>query len=172
MFYLYKTIFFIFCLLVYSCGTQNGEMYEYSLLHKSNPKGKYGDNISLDSVTSIHDLLTYPNKYETKQVLISGKISEVCPMRGCWVNVIDESSSQSIRIKVIDGDIVFPLSAQNHLIKAQGIFKKLTLNPDDAKSWKIHLAEEKGITLNPDSVRLTSKDLIEYRLYSNSAIIK
>ena len=172
MFYLYRTTFFIFFLLVYSCGTKNGEKYEYTLLHKKNPKGEYGENISLDSLTSIQNLLTYPDKYEAQQVLISGKISEVCPMRGCWVNVIDESSNLSIRIKVVDGDIVFPLSAQNHLIKAQGVFKKLNLNPDDAKSWKIHLAEEQGIILNPDSVNLTSEDLVEYRLYSNSAVIK
>ena len=42
-----------------------------------------------------------------------GKILEVCPMRGCWINIgIPKNPQNYIRVKVTDGEIVFPLSSK------------------------------------------------------------
>ena len=104
-------------------------------------------------------------------ILVSGIITEVCPMRGCWLQVKDDNSDSSIRIKVTDGEIVFPLSAKGRNITAKGIFTKLELSKKQAKNWKHHLALEKGIDLDTSKIVLTSSDYYEYRLNSNSAKI-
>ena len=80
------------------------------------------------------------------------------------MNIFDEKTSASLRVKVTDGDIVFPLSGIGNNVVAEGIFTKLNLTEDQARNWKVHLAEEKGITLNPDSIMLVPEDYYEYRI--------
>ena len=144
---------------------------ETTALNKMNPVGNYGNNIELNTVTSIDQLLTNPEAHIEKKVLIEGIISAVCPMRGCWINVTSNEADSELRLKVTDGEIVFPLSAEGKLIKAQGIFQKLELTHKQAVTRKIHFAKEKGITLHPDSVQITSEDLTSYRLYVSGAAI-
>ena len=147
------------------------ELSEYDLLHKSNTIGKYGDKINLSESKKIEDLINNSENYLDKNVLISGEILEVCPMRGCWINVKNKDSSTNIRVKVTDGEIVFPLSAKGKNINVEGIFSKLEFSKEQAIKWKIHLAEEKGITLLPEDVKLNSDDLIEYRINATGAKI-
>ena len=88
---------------------------EFDLLHKTNPDGNYGNEITLEVKHQIGKLLGTPQTYLGEEVLVSGEITEVCPMRGCWIDVKDLDTGSSIRIKVTDGKIVFPLSAKANL---------------------------------------------------------
>ena len=110
-------------------------------------------------------------KYLGKDVLISGEIIEVCPMRGCWIRVKDNNSDLIIRVKVTDGLIVFPLSSKGKFIDVQGEFSKLDFTEEQAMKWKIHLAEEKGIALSPEDVVINPSDLLEYRVIGKGAQI-
>ena len=106
-----------------------------------------------------------------KDVLISGEITEVCPMRGCWIDVKDINTEAHIRIKVTDGQIVFPLSAKGKFVDVQGKFTKLNFSKENAIKWKIHLAEEQSIKLNPENIKITPEDLVEYRINGTGANI-
>ena len=119
----------------------------------------------------ISSLLKMPNQYLGKDVLVSGKITEVCPMRGCWIDVKDVNTDSHIRIKVTDGQIVFPLSAKGKYVDVQGKFTKLNFTEEQAINWKIHLAEEQGVKLNYDDVKITPDDLVEYRINGTGANI-
>ena len=105
-----------------------------------------------------------PQNFIGKEVSLKGMITEVCPMRGCWINVKDEVNDFQIRVKVTDGKIVFPLSGVGNRVLVEGEFSKLNFSEDQAKQWKIHLAQEKGETLNPDSIIIKDSDLVEYRI--------
>ena len=144
---------------------------ESDLLNKKNPDGYYGDKILLQEYSSFEDLISSPDQYLHKDVLISGEIVEVCPMRGCWINVKDNNSDIIIRVKVTDGMIVFPLSSKGKQVDAQGKFSRLNFTKEQARNWKIHLAEEQGIILNPEDVILEPSDLIEYRILGKGAQI-
>ena len=147
------------------------EPSEKDLLNKKNPIGVYGEALSGGPVSSIEELLSEPEKNIGNSILISGAISEVCPMRGCWIEVKDNNSKESIRIKVADGAIVFPLSAKGKNIIAEGQFSKLLLSETQARTWKVHLAAEKGIQLDTTKVILDDDDYYEYRLYAKAAKI-
>ena len=147
------------------------EITEKQLLHKKDPFGNYGQTISLEEVTDLDVLLTSPSKFLNEEILITGEITEVCPMRGCWINVKQHNSDAIIRVKVTDGKIVFPLSSKGKHVNVQGIVKKLELTEQQARNWKIHLAEEKGEILSPDSVIIKETDLIEYRINGQAAVI-
>ena len=147
------------------------EVSETDLLNKANPDGLYWKGISLQIKNEIDSLLDIPNNYLGKNVLVSGTISEVCPMRGCWIDIKDITSDSHIRIKVTDGKIVFPLSAKGKYVDVQGKFTKLNFTKEQAIKWKMHLAEEQGVKLNPDEIIITPDDLVEYRINGTGANI-
>jgi len=144
---------------------------EADLLHKANPEGNYGNEIRLEIKHPIGKLLGSPQTYLGEEVLVSGEIIEVCPMRGCWINVKDPETSSNIRVKVTDGKIVFPLSAKGKHVDIQGKFAKLEFTEAQARNWQIHLAEEQGIILNPEDIDITPEDLVEYRINGTGATI-
>ena len=134
-----KKIIFLIQIILIGC---NSTPTEQELLNKSNPDGIYGEEITLSKKNTINTLISNEQKYFNKDVFVSGKIIEVCPMRGCWIKINDISSDYNLRIKVTDGDIVFPLSSKGKQADIQGVFTKLEFSEDQARKWKMHLAAE------------------------------
>ena len=159
---------FFFTLVFLGCSTK---LTETELLNKKNPFGIYGSNVvSIENNINLHELLKNPEKNLNNEIVIVGEIVDVCPMRGCWIDISDDQENL-IKVKVKDGEIVFPLSAINQKVKVYGQFIKLKYTKEQIISWKIHLEEEKGKFLHPDSVKVTELDLIEYRINAMGAEI-
>src|SRR5262245_55657032 len=85
---------------------------------------KLGQPLTLKSSTPIKDVLSSPDQYAGKTVQVKGKITEVCEMMGCWTNLADDSGKM-IKIKVNDGEIVFPKDAVGKTAIAEGTLKKI-----------------------------------------------
>ena len=160
----------LICLLIF-CISCHSDISEEKLLKKSNPSGLYGNLSETDKVYGVDELIQNKNDYITSIVKVEGVIEEVCPMRGCWLQVSGESGNKKIRLKVKDGNIVFPLSSKGRKVIAEGQFSILTLNKEQAKNWKKHLAAEKGIEIDTASIVLKDSDYFEYRLNTNGAKI-
>jgi len=124
----------------------------------------FGIEISNTVISPMKELFNNADGYLDKNVLIQGEIVDVCPMRGCWIEVKDFDSEKSIRVKVKDGEIVFPEDSKNKQVLVEGIFSKLIFTEEQAIKWKIHLAEEKGINLKEEDIELDASDLVEYRI--------
>ena len=161
----------VFCILIIVTSSCYNNKDKIDPLYKSDPDGRYGDKITLTTFNNLEELFNSPDQYLGNEVLITGEITEVCPMRGCWIDIKDTHTNHNIRIKVIDGEIVFPLSAKGKYADIQGMFTKLEFSEDQARQWKIHLAEEKGIILKPEEVQINPSDLFEYRINGESANI-
>tara|TARA_B100000212_G_scaffold319078_1_gene275975 strand:+ start:3866 stop:4363 length:498 start_codon:yes stop_codon:yes gene_type:complete len=161
----------ILILTVFVFSSCEKELSEYDLLHKNDPIGNYGSVIDLKEFKQIKTIIDNADDYLNTDVLISGTILEACPMRGCWINVKDNDSESVIRVKVTDGEIIFPLSSKGKQVNVQGIFTKLEFTEEQAKMWKIHLAEEQGIKLTENDVVINPTDLIEYRIIGKAANI-
>ena len=159
---------YFFMLVFLGCSS---ELTEIERLNKKNPIGIYGSNIvSLENNVNLHKLLKDPENNLNKEIVVEGEIVDVCPMRGCWIDITDDQENL-IKVKVKDGEIVFPLSAINQKVKVYGKFIKLNYTEEQIINWKIHLAEEKGEFLHSDSVKVTELDLIEYRINAIGAEI-
>ena len=156
-------------IVLFLCCNKN--MTEEQLLNKKNPLGKYGNYISLVNFTKIDSILSTPEEFIDKEVLVSGVIIDVCPMRGCWIDIVEVNSDKIIKVKVKDGNIVFPISAKNYNVNVQGIVTKIVYTEEQALNWKIHLGEEKGIKLDKNSIKIDESDLIEYRINGYGAEI-
>ena len=124
----------------------------------------FGIEISDNVISPMTELFNNADSYLDKNVIIQGKIVDVCPMKGCWIEVKDFDSEKSIRVKVKDGEIVFPQNSKNKEVLVEGVFSKLDFTEEQAIQWKIHLAEEKGIELTSEDIELDASDLVEYRI--------
>ena len=153
------------------CIGCSSDKSESDLLNKKNPIGIYGNFSSAEKIQNIVDLISNKDVFINKEVKVRGLVNEVCPMRGCWLEVVDENGIDKLRIKVTDGDIVFPLSAKGRNIEAEGQFSILKLNKQQAKNWKKHLAAEKGIEIDTSEIILSQNDYFEYRLNTAGAKI-
>ena len=153
------------------CIGCSSDKSESDLLNKKNPIGIYGNFSSAEKIQNIVDLISNKDVFINKEVKVRGLVNEVCPMRGCWLEVVDENGIDKLRIKVTDGDIVFPLSAKGRNIEAEWQFSILTLNKQQAKNWKKHLAAEKGIEIDTSEIILSQNDYFEYRLNTAGAKI-
>jgi NACalpha-BTF3-like transcription factor len=99
-------------------------------------------------------------------VQVKGKVSEVCARMGCWMQLVE--AGKAVRIKVNDGDIVFPKSAVGKTAVAEGTLRKLELTKEQAVARARHEAEERGTPFDPDSV--TSGATI-YQIQGTGAVI-
>lgn len=102
-----------------------------------------GKPLTLDKPLTVDTLMSAPDRHLDKTVQVKGKVTEVCEKMGCWMKLVSDSG-QSIRIKVVDGEIVFPPSSIGRQAIAEGKLVKLQLTRDQALARARHEAEEQG----------------------------
>lgn len=112
----------------------------------------YGKGVSLDQATAISAILDDPDSYMGKKVRIEGMIIDVCSKRGCWLYVASDRPQEKIQIKVLDGEIVFPMSAMGKIGVIEGIVEELKMSEDEKLQYLKHIAEEKGKPFDPASL--------------------
>lgn len=94
---------------------------------------KLGAGVTLKEATPIKALIDRPQEFVGKTVRIDGVATAVCSHMGCWMAVAPEAAdtSATVRLKVEDGVIVFPVSAKGKKVSAEGVFEPVG---DDAES--------------------------------------
>lgn len=113
---------------------------------------EYGDGLTETAEIRIGHLLSNPGDYVDKAVKVVGLVNDVCPMRGCWVEIIEQQTSERIRFKVQDNVVIFPVEAVGQEIIAEGILRRYEMSKDQATRWLAHLAEEKNEVFDPSTV--------------------
>lgn len=114
---------------------------------------KFGEEIALTEKTMISDILSEPDKYLGERVLVEGKILDVCAAAGCWMDLSSESGDRKIKIKVRDGEIVFPVEAKGKTALVEGEVYSIELNEEQAKAFMKHMAEDAGKEFDESTVK-------------------
>jgi uncharacterized protein DUF4920 len=112
----------------------------------------YGSGVQVAEATPISKILADPDAYVGKTVRIEGKVLDVCPMKGCWMELAGEDGKQSLKVKVDDGVIVFPVTSKGRLAVAEGTVEAIPMTKEKYVAWLEHLAEERGETFDAASV--------------------
>lgn len=113
----------------------------------------YGGGVHLKETTKVSTILDQPERYIGKRVKVAGIVVEVCAKRGCWIYIASDRPYEKIQVKVLDGEIVFPMSAAGHKAIVEGVVEELKLSKEEMLSYKRHLAEEKGVPFDPATVK-------------------
>ena len=111
----------------------------------------YGEALSLSEITPIENILADPTAYVGQKVRIAGQITDVCPMKGCWIE-IETEDGQALIVKVDDGDIVFKPESKGKNAIAEGEVYSIEMDEERAIAYMEHLAEEKGEEFDPSTV--------------------
>jgi hypothetical protein len=127
----------------------------------------YGERPAKGKAITLADLLADPESYVGKTVKVEGRIDDVCPKMGCWIDIAQKD--QKIRFKVQDGVIEFGTDTKGHDVIAEGIVTRIELDHDQAIGWARHLAEEKNELFDPASVK---GPMTIYQLNGTGAIVR
>ena len=130
---------------------------------------RYGEEEVSNSLSiRIADLTGNPDKYVDKLVKIEGLVDDVCPMKGCWIDILEEQSEETMTFKVQDDVIVFPAEAKGHQITAEGYLRKHAMSREQAIRRMRHFAEEKGEEFDENSVK---GSMVFYQIEGIGAVI-
>lgn len=129
----------------------------------------FGKGVTGNETIRIGELLSEPDKYVGKTIRVSGKIKDVCPMAGCWIDIQDDARGKTLRFKVQDGVMVFPVQAKGKDVIAEGVLEKLELSKEQSIAEAQHEADETGKKFDPASVTGPS---VQYRIQGQGAVVR
>ena len=129
----------------------------------------FGKGVAAPESVRVGDLLRDPEAHVGKVVRVTGRITDVCPMAGCWIDIKDEERAKVVRFKVEDGVIVFPLDVKGKDVVAEGIFRKIEMTRDEAIAHARHEAEERGTKFDPATV---TGPVVQYRIDGTGAVVR
>ncbi|MGB0834011.1 MAG: DUF4920 domain-containing protein [Psychrobium sp.] len=112
----------------------------------------FGEPVNAKETMKISKLLASPQDYLDKKVTVAGTIVGVCQKRGCWMNLASDARFEKLRIKVRDGDMVFPMSAKGRQALATGYLKEIKLSLEQTQRYKAALAKRAGENFDLASV--------------------
>jgi hypothetical protein len=128
---------------------------------------KLGKPLTLKEPLPLATVLAKPAEYVGKTVQVKGKITEVCQMMGCWMELANDEG-QKLRIKVNDGEIGFPKDSAGKMAVAEGRFDKIELTKEQTATRAEEEAKEKGRKFDPASVK---GPMTIYQIQGSGAII-
>ena len=73
---------------------------------------RYGKPLTLKETTKVSDIIAKPDVFNGERVKVQGPVVDVCSEQGCWIALGSDNELQSIRFKVDDGVIVFPMDSK------------------------------------------------------------
>lgn len=129
---------------------------------------KYGKKLTVKEKTKISKILENPKDFVGKKVLVEGNIVGVCEKRGCWIDLASDKPYQKIKIKVNDGEIVFPMEELGKSALVEGEVYEIKLTKEQALKRAEHEAEEHGTKFDPSKIEATTY----YQIKGLGAVIK
>jgi hypothetical protein len=117
------------------------------------PEGtKFGAGVTLADTVPVDAILADPNAYKGKTVRVEGMVTDVCPKRGCWMELAGSAPGQKLKFKVTDGEMVFPMDAKGKVAIAQGEVAVRELTLEETKQNAEYEAKEYGKAYDPASI--------------------
>jgi hypothetical protein len=112
----------------------------------------FGKGVTLERTTPAGELLERPQAFAGRRVRVEGEVVGVCEMAGCWMELRAGEGAGSVRVKVDDGVIVFPVAARGRHAVAEGIVEVRDLDRAAYLRQRQHEADEQGTSFDPAAV--------------------
>jgi hypothetical protein len=132
------------------------------------PGKSFGAGVKLAQATSIDAILANPKEWDGKTVRVEGMITDVCPKRGCWMELAGGEPGHKLKFKVTDGEMVFPMDAKGQRASAEGVIAVKELSIEESKQYAEYQAKEYGKPYDPASITAPT---IVARLDGTGAVI-
>jgi hypothetical protein len=110
-----------------------------------------GAGVKLEEATPIAAIVARPDDYLGKAVRIEGEVTAVCARRGCWLELAADGGA-ALRVKVDDGEIVFPVAAKGKRAAAEGVVEAIEMDRTRYARFRRHEAEETGAAFDESAL--------------------
>ena len=103
---------------------------------------KYGEPMTVESVTTLADILASPEMYVGKEVRTAGYIYTMCDDAGCWLGVLPSvGADKVVKVAYSHTDVRFPLGEETtgHYVELQG---EVVTVEQEAEEHAEHMAAE------------------------------
>lgn len=151
----------------------------FALLGAATPAraaSQFGPATDTSNAVSVQQILATPAAYVGKSVTVRGIVSEVCQKKGCWMQFKTDATTPVFRLKVRDGEMVFPISARGKTAYATGLLSAKTMTLSETQAYLAHRAEEQGEAASglasTPSAASTVQPLTIYQLVPESVTIE
>ena len=128
---------------------------------------KLGKPLTGKEAMPVATLMAHADEYVGKTVQVRGKITAVCQMMGCWMDLANDAG-QRVHIKVEDGVIEFPKDSAGKMAVAEGKFTKTELTREQAIARAKEEAEDNGRKFDPAKVK---GPMTVYQIEGTGAVI-
>jgi len=128
----------------------------------------FGKGVSAADTVLVSDLLANPDSYVGKTIRVQGTAVAVCEHRGCWVNLASDVEGETVRVKVKDGEIVFPPEMIGDNVLAEGVWTANELDLETTKKVCANEAKKNGEDFDPNSVTTC---MTLYQLTGTGAVV-
>jgi hypothetical protein len=121
-------LLFISLISLHYCMAQTGAQcdpakeFKFKSLSKPNRIGGYGIEITKDNAVPLADIekkMNASNATEMTNLKITGRVSDVCKMKGCWMQV-NNGNGKKTRIRFKDYQFFVPRDCENQIVYAHG----------------------------------------------------
>lgn len=129
----------------------------------------FGAGVKLADATAIEALLADPKAHVGKTVRVEGQIVDVCPKRGCWMDLAGPAPGQKVRFKVTDGEMVFPMDAKGKHAVVEGVVAVNELTLEETKEFVAYQQKEYGAERDPASV---TEPMVIVRIDGTGAVVR
>jgi hypothetical protein len=129
---------------------------------------KLGKPLTGKAPIPLATLVAHADDYAGKTVQVQGKITAVCQMMGCWMELTNDAG-QRVKISVEDGVIVFPKDAAGKVAVAEGKFTKTELTREQAVAQAQEEAKENGRKFDPAKIK---SGMTVYQIEGTGAVIQ
>jgi uncharacterized protein DUF4920 len=136
---------------------------------------KFGKDFAVKESVKISKVLEKPEENLNKPIKVEGTIVGVCAHKGCWMELASDKEFQKLRVKVKDGDMVFPMTAKGKTAVVEGILYKIDLTKEQAQKLHEHQCKEKDQkkeAKKADCCASTKLKTVIYQLKPTSVVIK
>ncbi len=93
----------------------------------------YGKPLTTLPETKISEILAKPETFKGKRVKVRGMVTNVCPERGCYLDLKGDQRFQHLMFKVEDGVIVFPADSLGKEAVGEGIVSLTVLTEQEQR---------------------------------------
>jgi len=132
-------------------------------------KGKvYGNGVASEDTVLVSALLANPDAYVGQTIRVKGTAVGVCAHRGCWINIASDKEGETVRVKVKDGEIVFPPEIMGDTVIAEGVWTANKLDMETTKEYCAAEAREKGEKFDEKAV---TDCMTLYQLSGTGAVV-
>lgn len=124
-----------------------------------------GATVANPNPITMSELMVKMASQDTVKTQLKAKVEGVCQVKGCWMNLVDSGSDESIFVKFKDYGFFMPLDLAGSDVIVEGIAYREVTSVDELK----HYAEDEG--KSAEEIALITQPEEELKFMADGVII-